>query len=294
MILRKGTPETADASTTAPDLRPRLKKLRNKVRKQEEQLATLRGSIANLRGTVDKQARELALLRAASLDIFPDIPVSADVRDLVAAVREEGLTFLEEMHLLALVSCVLEMEQAGREGMVIEAGTARGGSAIVMAAAKAAGRPMYVYDVFDTIPPPTDADSDDAQERYRTIAEGRAMARGGETYYGYRDNLLGEVADSFARHGVAVEGHNVSLVQGLFEDTINIDGPVALAHVDGDWYASTMTCLERIWPHLVPGGRIMIDDYHMWSGCRTAVDEFVATHSDVQLEMRAKVHLVRS
>ena len=62
--------------------------------------------------------------------------------------------------------------------------------------------------------------------------------------------------------------HNVELVRGLFEDTIDLDEPVAFAHLDGDWYESTMTCLERIAPLLVPGGRIVLDDYYTWSGCR--------------------------
>ena len=98
---------------------------------------------------------------------------------------------------------------------------------------------------------------------------------------------------SFARHGVPVDEHRVELVQGLFQDTIAIDEPVALAHVDGDWYESTLTCLTRIAPHLVPGGRIVIDDYWSWSGCRAAVDEYVADHPELRVEKRAKVHLVR-
>ena len=37
-------------------------------------------------------------------------------------------------------------------------------------------------------------------------------------------------------------------VKGLFENTIDLDEPVAFAHLDGDWYDSTMICLERIGP----------------------------------------------
>ncbi|WP_162602541.1 TylF/MycF/NovP-related O-methyltransferase [Nocardioides daejeonensis] len=286
MNLPQIRPERSGAEKSAPELRQRVRRLRRRLQRREEQVKVLRAR-------AEKQARELALLRKASLDVFPDAPVPERIQALAGAVRDEGLTYLEEMHLLSLASCVLEMERAGREGLVIEAGTARGGSAIVMAAAKAPDREMRVYDVFATIPPPTEADSEDAQERYRTIAEGRAVARDGQTYYGYRDDLLTEVTDSFARHDLAIADHRVALIEGLFEETLRVDGPVALAHVDGDWYASTMTCLQRITPHLVPGGRIVIDDYHMWSGCRDAVDEFVAEHPELRVEMRAKVHLVR-
>jgi hypothetical protein len=57
---------------------------------------------------------------------------------------------------------------------------------------------------------------------------------------------------------------------------MQIDQPVALAHIDGDWYESVMTCLQRIEPHLSEEGILVIDDYDAWSGCRTAVDEYFA------------------
>ena len=153
-----------------------------------------------------------------------------------------------------LAACVLQIERDGIDGLVIEAGAARGGSAIVLAAAKSPARPMKVYDVFGTIPPPTERDGADVHRRYATITAGEAKGPGGETYYGYRDDLYHEVEDSFARHGVPVGEHNVELVRGLFEDTIQLDEPVAFAHLDGDWYESTMTCMTRIAPLLAAGG----------------------------------------
>jgi O-methyltransferase len=86
----------------------------------------------------------------------------------------------------------------------------------------------------------------------------------------------------------------VELVRGLFEDTLDLDEPVAFAHLDGDWYESTMTCLERIAPLLAPGGRIVLDDYYHWSGCRTAVDEYFAGRDGYRFEERARLHVVRA
>lgn len=264
----------------------RVRRLRRRVTRLEARNDALRERLA-------KQERELELLRGFTLDVFPDLEVPERVRRVVERVKAEDLTFLETRQLKSLVACVLEAEAAGREGLVVEAGTARGGSAIAMAAAKHPARPMRVYDVFGMIPPPTERDGDDVQARYEEIAAGRARGRGDEVYYGYRDDLEGEVRASFARLGVPVESHHVELVKGLFEETMAIDEPVALAHVDGDWYSSTITCLEAIAPHVVPGGRIVVDDYWTWSGCRTAVDEYFAGRSEFRVEMRAKVHAVR-
>lgn len=55
---------------------------------------------------------------------------------------------------------------------------------------------------------------------------------------------------------------------------MTIDQPVALAHVDVDWYDPVKTCLERIVPRLSVGGAVVLDDYHDWGGCRKAADEY--------------------
>jgi hypothetical protein len=215
------------------------------------------------------------------------------VEGAIDRARAEHLTYLKQGNLRALASAVLDAETSNLPGLVIEAGTARGGSAIVMAAAKSRERPMKVYDVFGMIPPPSEHDGPDVHRRYEKIAGGRARGPGGETYYGYRDDLYAEVTESFARLGVPAAENNVELIQGLFEDTIQLDDPVAVAHLDGDWYESTMTCLTRIAPLVVPGGRIVLDDYYHWSGCRRAVDDYFDGRDGFRLEQRAKLHVIR-
>ncbi|MBW9214131.1 TylF/MycF family methyltransferase [Mumia sp. zg.B53] len=263
----------ASAGTQTEDqLRTRLRQTRRTLRRTERDLAEVRAQLDAARGGL----------------VVPD-----EVEKVITGVRSEGLSYLSATYLRTLALAVLEAERSGLSGAVVEAGTARGGSAIVMAAAKAPARPMHVYDVFGMIPPPTDADGADVHQRYETIVAGGASGVGGSTYYGYRDGLYEEVRDSFERHGVPVETTSVSLVKGLFADTIDLDEPVVLAHLDGDWYESTMTCLERLAPLIVSGGRIVLDDYYAWSGCRKAVEEYFAGRSGWRREERAKLHLVR-
>jgi hypothetical protein len=239
---------------------------------------------AELRAT----KRKLKKARAEKRHDLPE-----ELEATIARARQEHLTYLKPDNLRELAARVLDIEKRGLPGLVIEAGTARGGSAIVMAAAKAPERPMKVYDVFGMIPPPSDEDGADVHERYAKITAGEARGPGGETYYGYRDDLYAEVRESFARLGVPTEERRVELVKGLFEDTIQLDEPVAIAHLDGDWYESTMTCLERIAPLVVPGGRIVLDDYYAWSGCRRAVDEYFKDHQGFRLEHGPRLHVVR-
>jgi hypothetical protein len=230
-------------------------------------------------------------LKKARAERSHDLP--EELEATIARARKEHLTYLKPDNLRELAARVLDVEKQGLPGLVIEAGTARGGSAIVMAAAKAPERPMKVYDVFGMIPPPSDEDGADVHERYAKITSGQARGPGGETYYGYRDDLYAEVGASFARLGVPTGERHVELIKGLFEDTIDLDEPVALAHLDGDWYESTMTCLTRIAPLVVPGGRIVLDDYYAWSGCRKAVDEYFKDREGFRLEHGARLHVVR-
>jgi predicted O-methyltransferase YrrM len=247
---------------------------------------------AELRATKRKLRRARAELREARAQLASGLP--PHVERAIAQARAEHLTYLKPANLRELASIVRQIESDGLPGLVIEAGAARGGSAIVLAAAKAPERPMKVYDVFGMIPAPGEHDGADVHERYAKIAAGGARGVGGDTYYGYRDDLYEEVTESFSRLGVPLEEHNVELVRGLFEDTIRLDEPIAFAHLDGDWYESTMTCLERIAPLLVPGGRIVLDDYYKWSGCRAAVDEYFADRDGFRLEHRAKLHAIRA
>ena len=117
---------------------------------------------------------------------------------LIRRVREDRKTFLSPENLADLAEAVLDLEFRQRPGAVVEAGTALGGSAILLASAKNPERPMKVYDAFGMIPPPTEKDGADVHARYETIVKGDSVGIGDDLYYGYHEDLLSEVIDSFA------------------------------------------------------------------------------------------------
>lgn len=213
--------------------------------------------------------------------------------ELLAKVRAEHLTYLDEAALWDLRTLARNLDRAGIVGSIVEAGCALGGSAIVLAASKPPSRPLYVHDVFGMIPPPSERDGEDVQDRYVEIVEGKSDGLGTDVYYGYQPDLQDQVAANFERMKFGVELNHVHLIPGLFEDTLPPDGPVALAHVDGDWYDSVHVCLERLWPVLADRGTIVIDDYDHWSGCRDAVDDFVRNRSDLTKVRRNRLQLVK-
>jgi asparagine synthase (glutamine-hydrolysing) len=97
---------------------------------------------------------------------------------------------------------------------------------------------------------------------------------GGDPYYGYVDRLYEKVAGNFQELGYPLEENQVTLIRGLVQDTLHVNEPVCLAHIDVDWYEPVLTCLERIEPQLSMGRTLVIDDYLAWSGCQRAVDEY--------------------
>lgn len=216
------------------------------------------------------------------------------VAAIVLRVRREHLTYLTVPALLDLHQTAARIEADNLPGIFIEAGCALGGSAIVLAASKRANRPFYVYDVFGMIPPPSSNDERDAWSRYEEIQTGRSAGIGGDSYYGYQTDLLERVTRNFERHGFPLDRSNIRLVQGLYEDTLYVTEPVALAHIDCDWHDSVWTCLTRIVPHLVVGGRLIVDDYADYSGCKKAVDRYFADkHDRFAFESRSRLHIVR-
>ena len=209
-------------------------------------------------------------------------------------VLDAGLTYLSLAALEDLDRTVRALEKRQVAGTFIEAGCALGGSALVIAAAKRPTRPFEVYDTFGMIPPPSAKDGADVQRRYDEISSGRSKGIKGAIYYGYQDNLLQRVNDTFRRYGLDPDRSHVRFNPGLFEDTLRIAAPVAFSHIDGDWYESVHCCLSRIEPWLVPGGVLVIDDYDAWSGCRQAVDDYFSEKkSDFDWTKRARLHITR-
>lgn len=180
------------------------------------------------------------------------------------------------------------------DGIIIETGCALGGSAIALTSAKSRDRHFYIYDVFGMIPPPSERDDEDVHERYKVIASGHSTGIENDLYYGYEENLYDKVVQNFKNFEVEVSENNIHLVKGLYEDTLTIKSPVALAHIDCDWFNSVWTCLERIEPHLVKGGTLVIDDYHAWSGSKKAVDEYFKDKRDAyQFVFKNRLHIIK-
>ena len=93
---------------------------------------------------------------------------------------------------------------------------------------------------------------------------------------GVSSHSMGSVLQNFQRYELPV--HNLKLVKGWFENTVepyaDQVGDIALLRLDGDLYSSTHVCMEYLYPKLIKGGVLIIDDYQL-SGCAKAIHDYI-------------------
>jgi O-methyltransferase len=177
---------------------------------------------------------------------------------LAEKVLAEGRTTMTHDRLYVLWQAVGNIGH--REGDIAEVGTYRGGSARFLALTlQQRGRycPLHVFDTFEGHPNVIVPDLD-----------------GPHSVGLFSDTSYEAVRDYLAPHP------NIVLHRGAFQDTCSEVGEkrFALAHVDVDLYASTVSCLEFFWPRMIEGGVIALDDYGFSTchGLKVAVDRFTA------------------
>lgn len=212
----------------------------------------------------------------------------------ILKVKNQQISYLDIEALKDLAEVAINNERKRLEGIIIETGCALGGSGIILANSKSKQRKLFIYDVFGMIPSPSERDSQDVHNRYTEIVSGNSSGLGNNLYYGYEADLLSKVIKNFSSFGFELEKDNIHLVKGLYQDTLKINEPVSLAHIDCDWFDSVWVCLESIEPHLVNGGTLVIDDYNAWSGCKTAVDEYFRDkQSDYKFVQKSRLHIIK-
>jgi len=202
---------------------------------------------------------------------------------LIRRIRKDKLSYVGIGKLNRVVQALEEVRMKAVPGAYLEAGVALGGSAILIAKFRQQNRPLHLYDVFGLIPPPGPEDGEDAHERYEVIRQGKSQGIGGEVYYGYRNDLINRVRDGFEAYDIQPDKDRIVFHPGTFEENLFPREPIAFAHIDCDWYQSVNVCIERIHPVLSRGGIMVFDDYRSYSGCRKAVDRFLASADDMEV-----------
>ena len=163
------------------------------------------------------------------------------------------------------------VQREGVLGSIVECGVAQGGSAALMGVLEAqAGshRKLWLFDSYEGLPDPTEEDFEESAtgRHIRPLPKGSCLG----TFERVEDLL-------FRQFGLSRD--NVIMVKGWFEDTLVANrqsvGGVSVLRIDADWYESVKCCLDNFYDQVVPGGYVIVDDYHSCFGAQKAVDGFL-------------------
>lgn len=225
--------------------------------------------------------RPLANRLGVEISRFPQapdqLPVDFSPEDRAIFDRVRPFTMTTNDNIKSLLEAVRYVHRARIPGAIVECGVWRGGSSMIAALTLQAlgdtSRELYLYDTFEGMSRPTEADAfpdgtPAATEFERTQLSSDSSDWCRATFEDVTANL----------RSTGYPAERLHFVRGKVEETIpaTLPGRIALLRLDTDWYESTRHELEHLYPLLAPHGILIIDDYGYWSGARQATDEYFA------------------
>lgn len=223
----------------------------------------------------------------ASLDPLLD-HASSQERAIVERAMPHTMT--GAARLLALIDAVRYCHDRRLDGAFAECGVWRGGSVLTMIltlqSLGAQPRDIYLYDTFEGMTEPTELDRSSIDPP--ALETWRAAQRDEQRPWGelFDPELFDEQRVRSLLLDTGYPAERLHFVRGPVEETIPGEAPdeIALLRLDTDWYESTAHELLHLFPRLVAGGVLIVDDYGHWEGARRAVDEFFSSgHSPILL-----------
>ena len=133
-------------------------------------------------------------------------------------------------------------------------------------------RDLNLFDTFEGLPRPD-------EEKDVDVFGNRAID-------GWLPRSVSDEASHWAEAGLdevrknmeatAYDTDRIHYIKGMVENTLPEQTPdkIALLRLDTDFYSSTKAEMEYLYPKLVTGGVLLLDDYGHFQGAREAVDEY--------------------
>ena len=218
---------------------------------------------------------------------------------LIKYLREEKLTHLPADKLIMIDHLVTEVVEKNIPGDMVECGTWRGASALVIAnAAFSSEKNLHLFDTFEGMPPPSKEDfKGDIPFPGALKGEGGTFGKGDLS-----DTSVQMVRGLFDQIGIDLERVTINKTwigePSKFAASwrngrrclARVLGPlllpppdliskfpqrIAFLHIDVDFYEPYRWLLYHLYRRIPHGGTLVFDDYGYWIGAKRAVDEFV-------------------
>ncbi len=206
------------------------------------------------------------------------------VENLIVEATEEDLKRLKKIDDISLTSypnrwsllqSLSHINQNNIDGDIVETGVYKGANLILIndfLCEHNLKKKIYAYDTYEGQPQPSEKDYD---------IKGTKMIEKFKDYE--KKNIIPvlcslddvkENIQKFSKNNLDL----ITFIKGKVEDTLvmekNLPNKISLLRLDTDFYDSIKKSLDILYPRLVKGGVLIIDDYGHFKGAKTAVDEY--------------------
>jgi O-methyltransferase len=152
------------------------------------------------------------------------------------------------------------------KGDYVECGVWRGGMSAAISEILPMNKRIHLFDSFEGLPMAKEIDGEDAIKWQQNTSSPH-----------YYNNCSAE--EQYAIKAMEKANcTNYKTYKGWFNETVPkfLGDEISILRLDGDWYESIMVCLQYLFPKVVNGGIVILDDYHYWDGCAKAVHDYLA------------------
>jgi O-methyltransferase len=222
-----------------------------------------------------KLIRGFNLLSRTCLPDEAFVPEADEVDvEIIRLVRPYTMTTPERI--LALISAVRYVVNAGHEGAFVECGVWKGGSMMAVAHTLLrlgkTDRKLFLFDTFAGMTAPSEKDGTEFESQAPAAKFKQLQGENGVCHWSYAP--LEEAQKNMWSTGYP--RNLIEFVKGPVEQTIPANAPeqIALLRLDTDFYESSKHELHHLFPRLVRGGVLVLDDFGHWHGQRVAVEEY--------------------
>ena len=217
-----------------------------------------------------------SILRKLDIEISRNVsrrfPVEISEIEIDIFSKVAPITMTSTGRLSGIGLAMRYLKENGIKGDIVECGVWAGGSigaAALLGSRDPIKRRFWLFDTFEGMTRPSVNDPSSAIKEYENLKH--AFGEGSSWCEVNEIQVKRNLTD------IGVDLDLCSFVTGDVARTLrgaNIPEHIALLRLDTDWYESTLIELEVLFPRIVRGGVLIIDDYGHWAGARKAVDEY--------------------
>lgn len=179
-------------------------------------------------------------------------------------------TMTSNMKIFSLIKAFEYIHKFQIAGDFVECGVYTGGNIMILKKLIEKNnlkKKIYAYDTFEGMTSPTSNDI----KIDGTVASEKILIKDN-----WSSCSLEKVKKNFTEMNLELD--NIQFIKGKVEDTLkiseNLPNKISILRLDTDFYESTKMELKYLYPLIVDGGILIIDDYGSWLGSKKATDEY--------------------